>query len=521
MGVFDSMFAANVGGFASYPPDHDYWFTQRGEGSMSGMVITEDTARKLSAWYRGRELLANSVGMLPLQVFERLAGDQGADVAREHPLYDVLHMKPNEWQDSFTWRRQATYHLVDHGNAYNRVVPGRRGAVDQLWPIHPKLVTVRQAASGRLLYDVKDAKTQIVTTYRQDEMLHLRGASDDGIVGVGVLQYARERLGLGLAIGAYSANIFGRGTLNGGIIENPAVLNPEAAKRMAESFVTKPGQWGMPKVLEQGSKWVANTISPEDFQMIESEKHSVDDIARWLGVPRHMLENSDPSFGNAEQFNQNFETFSIGPWLSLFEFALNGQLVSAPKRFYVEFNRDAFRRSDFFARWQGYQIAVSTGTVTRNEVRRRENMKALPGLDEPLDPAHLTGKSDAPPDDDPPPPAPKPAPAPAPAEDTSKAQAIVIESAARVLRKEARAVQRLAVKHAQRQDDFAVAVTEFYAGHVALLVESLRMSEGEATAYCAGQASQAIDFGLQAVEEWETPGYARGLAAWALESEAA
>jgi phage portal protein BeeE len=65
-------------------------------------------------------------------------------------------------------------------------------------------------------------------------------------------------------------------------------------------------------------------MTPEDAQMLLSRKHSVDDVARWLGVPRQMLENSDPSFGNAEQFDQNFITYSMGGWLSLFEFGVNG-----------------------------------------------------------------------------------------------------------------------------------------------------------------------------------------------------
>jgi HK97 family phage portal protein len=519
MGLFDALVLRADGGFAGYPPDHDYWYTMRGEGSASGMLVTEETARKLSAWYRGRDLLSTALAMLPLQVFRRLPNEQGAEPARDNPLYDILHDKPNAWQDSYQWRRQSMYHLIDFGNAYSRIVSGRRGFVDELWPIHPKMVTVKQVSTGRLVYQVKNANGE-PTTYGQDEILHLRGASDDGLVGMGVLRYARERLGLGLAIGSYSANIFGTGTLNGGIIENPGVLNKEAARRMAESFVTTPGEWGMPKVLEQGSKWAPNKISPEDFQMIESEKHSVDDIARWLGVPRHMLENSDPSFGNAEQFNQNFETFSIGPWLSLFEFALNDQLVLAKRQYYVEFNRDAFRRADFAQRWAGYQIAVSTGTFTRNEVRRLENRNALPGLDQPIDPAHLSGKQPPDGEDELPPAKGKDAPKPV-KEDDEKAQAIVLESAARVLRKEVRAVQRMAVQHAQRQDAFAVAVTDFYAAHATLLMESLKMPKAEAEAYCAGQAAQAIDFGMSATEHWTQPDYAIGLAAWALESEAA
>jgi phage portal protein BeeE len=109
----------------------------------------------------------------------------------------------------------------------------------------------------------------------------------------------------------------------------------------------------MPKVLEQGSKFVANELTPEDAQMLLSRKYTVDDIARWLGVPRLMLENSDPSFGNAEQFTQNFIDFNMGPWLSLWEFAISDQLILAPQKYFARFTRQALVRGNFKDRMDG------------------------------------------------------------------------------------------------------------------------------------------------------------------------
>lgn len=521
MGLFDSLVLRADGGFASYPPDHDYWYTERSAPTPSGVPVDSETAQKLSAWYRGRKLLATAVAMSPLDVFERLADEKGAVKAREHPLYDVLHRKPNAWMDSYAYRRMKMFHLIDDGNGYDVIRSGRRGFVDELWPLDPKRMAVEQLPSRRLLYHYRQPKTNDVMTYSQEEIFHLRGASSDGIVGKGILAYARESIGLGRAVESYASQIFGKGTLSGGYIKTPGKLAEDVAKRMAERFVTKPGQWGMPKVLEQGSEFTESKMSPEDFQMIDSRSTSVDDMARWLGIPRMMLENSDPSFGNAEQFNQNFETFSIGEWFSLWEFACNDQLVIAPKKYYVEFNRDAFRRSSYLERWQGHQIAVSTGTKTRNEVRRTENLNALPGLDKPLDPAHLTGKQEPTGDEEKDRPKDRPTQtAPAKDDDAKALNEIAVESSRRLLRKEIKAVSALCVKHAKRGDVFAAAITEFYASHARLVSDTLCMSVADAEAYCAGQASQAIEHGANVIKTWETDQYARGLAQWALEAAA-
>lgn len=509
MGMFDRLLS---GLQASTPgPTEDFWYQPAGGVvTASGQRVDAESARKLSAWYRGREILATSLAMLPLKVFERLPNDDGAETAREHPLYDLLHDQPNTWQDAFQWKRQAMYHLIDHGNAYSEMVPGARGFVDQFWPLDPTTVTPEQLPNKRIVYRVRqpDGSTRSIG---QDEMFRLCWASDDGIHGKGILQYARESLGAGQAIDSYAAKVFSQGVLNGGYITVPALLNDEASKRMAESFVTGSHNWHMPKVLEQGATFAESKVTPEDMQMLLSRKHTIDDIARWLGVPRMMLENSDPSFGNADQFSLNFVKFTLGAWLSVWEFACNSQLILNPRRFYVEFVRDALERADLKTRTDANVEKVNAGIETVNEVRRAENKRRIPGEADRLRiPQNITGK---------PVPESRVAPEREDAE-ASRARTVVVAAASRVLRKEVARVSALGVKHARDTEAFAVAVTDFYAGHVALVMAELAMPEAAAKTYCAGQAAQVLD-GLKAIEQWSEASYAAGLAAWALESEAA
>lgn len=392
MGLFDQL--TRPGLMAATPgPTDDYWYGPvSGPMTPSGQRVDSETARKLSAWYRGREILAVSVAMLPLKVFERLPDEDGAEVAREHPLYDVLHDAPNTWQDSFQWKRQAMYHLIDHGSAYNDLRAGGRGFVDQLWPIDPTMVTPSQLPNKRIVYHIRQQNGQTITK-TQDEIFRVMGASDDGVNAKGILQYARESLGLAQATESYASRVFSQRGLHGGVVTVPAFLDDEASKRMARSFVAAQNEWHLPKVLEQGATFTESKMTPEDFQMLASRQYSVDDIARWLGVPRMMLENSDPSFGNADQFSLNFIKFTLGGWLAAFEFACNAQLILNPKRFYVEFVRDALERADLKTRTDANVEKVNAGIETVNEVRRGENRRRIPGQADTLRvPQNITGK---------------------------------------------------------------------------------------------------------------------------------
>jgi hypothetical protein len=293
----------------------------------------------------------------------------------------------------------------------------------------------------------------------------------------------------------------------------PGLLDEEASQRMARSFVTSYGNWHMPKVLEQGATFASASFNPDQAQMILSRKFSINDIARWLGVPPHMVGDLDrATFSNIEEQGLEFVTYSLGPWLSLFEFAINDQLIIQTDTYYVEFVRDALVRGDIAKRWQAYQVAVTTGTFTRNEIRQLENRNKIEGLDEPLDPTHLTGSVAGGSNNEP--------KEPAKTSTRTKAEMIAEASAARLLRKEVTAVQKMAVRHAADQDAFACAVAEFYESHAELVAVTLMMNLDDARGYCSQQAAQVLGDWITALGTWKTDDYAAGLAALALEEAA-
>lgn len=497
-------------------PGDNFWYRGLSAGglSLAGEWVDPESAQKLSAWYRGRLLLATVLAMLPLPVYRRLPDDGGSEAATGHPLYEVLHNRPNSWQDSFQWRREMMFNIIDHGWGFNWIMAGSRGFVDELHPIDPTTVRPKQIRSGpmrgRYLFDVRDPESGRTTTHTQDEIFFLRGAD-----GKGILEFARTSLGTAMANESYAANIFSRGTLSGGYIKVPGTLKDDAGRRMAESFLTKPGEHHLPKLLEQGAEYIETKMTPEQAQMLLSRRFSVDDIARWLGVPRQFLENSDPSFGNAEQFDEAFLTYSMGGWLSLFEFAINNQLILAPQTYYAEFTRDAIARGKLVDRWNVHIAAVNAGLKSVDEARRKEGLNARGGKAAELrEPQNITGKPTAAVESSEPPTRQRPRQAPP----AARATAIVVESASRLLLKEVAEVRKLAVRHAADADAFAAAVADFYAAHASRVAQWLQLSSEQAERYCAGQAAQLVAGSwVAALEQWTSPDYAAGLAALALE----
>jgi HK97 family phage portal protein len=505
--------------YASTPnPADDFWYQHyNGVMTAAGFKVDAEGARKISAWYRGRDILGASLAMLPLHVYKRLPNDGGREVARAHPLEYVIHEKPAPGWDSFQYRRQAMFDVIDDGWFFAHISGGPRGFVDTLPRIEPKTVTPETIKDGPLKgqwkFTIRDPqKGGRPEVYREDQIFFLRGAE-----GKGILQYARDSLGLGLVLENYASRLFSKGTLNAGYVETPGPMpDREQMGRFAQQFQTTVGEWHFPKVIPFGAKFATGpTLDPEKAQMILSRKFSVIDIARWLGLPAHMLNEVDTAgVTGLEQKGQEFVTFNLGGWLSLWEFAINDQLILSDQ-YYAEFTREALVRGDLQARAEADVAYVNAGIVSPDEVRVQNNRPKMGGKASELrDPQNITGKGakGGPQDNQ------RPGRTGDP---DDKAQAIVVASAARVIDKEIGVVRKLAVQHARNQDAFASAITEFYHQHVSLVVKILQMSAVDAEAYCAQQAAQVLEHGVAAVESWTTDHYAHGLAGWALESEAA
>src|SRR3990170_3587836 len=135
-------------------PGDDFYYTPFVRASYSGQAITPETAMACSAVFACVRAISEDVASLPLFIYQRRA-DGGKNRAPFHPLYDLLHSQPNRWQTAFEFREMMQGHVLLRGNAYSQIVPGPRGAVDQLVPLHPDRVKLELAENSTVHYRVR------------------------------------------------------------------------------------------------------------------------------------------------------------------------------------------------------------------------------------------------------------------------------------------------------------------------------------------------------------------------------
>lgn len=478
------------------------WWDGAAQQSVAGVYIDADTALKISTVWACVQLLAETIAALPLSVYRRTAGEE-RERARNNPLYEVLHDRPNATQTAAEFREMMTGHVLMRGDAYAQIVPGMRGAVDQLIPIHPDRVQVEKLPNGRLRYQVQQDDGQ-KRPFNQEDIFHLRGPSRDGITGMSVVDYARDSFGMTVAAERYGGRFFRNDSKPGGVLRTPNKLSKEAGERLKarwEAAHTSASQHRV-AVLEEGLEWQQVGISPDEAQFLETREFQAEDVCRWFRVPPHMvgLTSKATSWGSGiEQMSMGFVTYTLMPWLTRWTETISRDLIIAPQTYFAEFQLAGLLRGDVASRYSAYAIARQWGWLNVNEIRQFENMNGIgPEGDVYLQPMNMEEAG-------------APAGAPDGAEAVSapvdvfarkQLRLLAEEAAGRVVRKEIAAINRAADRANGDMTQFYTAVFDFYHDHVSHVAQTMRISEAAALAYCNEGRHEIIQEGAS-MGDWQ------------------
>lgn len=372
-------FRADVSGAPA--PWDDYWYNPLGSASASGMRITESSAKRIATVLACVGVIGRNLGMMPCKIYTE-APDGSKKLVDHHPLYDVLYIRPNSQQTAFEFKQMMQGHLELRGNAYAEIIPGPRGPVDQLVPMHPDRVHVeRLKPSGRLRYVYNDPLTGQTRNLMQDEVFHLRNFSDDGFVGQSTIGMACDTFGVALAQQDYSARFLKNDARPPLAIEGTNFKTKEDEKRFRESWQESQtgANRGKAAILPLGVSIKEIGVKPIDQQLLDAQKFQRIQICSIFGVPPHLIGETEKTatYASVEQFNIMYAVHCILPRLVLWEQAIQRDLLTSSK-YFAKFSMAALLRGDTASRFAAYHVAIGDGWMSQDETRALEDMNPIP-----------------------------------------------------------------------------------------------------------------------------------------------
>ncbi len=360
------------------------------EPTWSGMEVSPQTALSVAAVFACTRVIAEDIGKLPFEVYQQTSEHERIR-ATNSPFWRLIHDRPNPYQTSQQFREYLTASALLRGNGFalKTVVDGQ---VRELMPLPPDSVTIELTPDWEMTYKVMVNGRQ--ETLTRKEIFHLPGLTIDGPAGVSVIQYARQTLGIALGANRHAGTFFGNGMKPSGIFKHPKELKDKAFDRLKAQLAQDHGGPNQNKtlIIEEGMDYTPITMTNKDSQFLESRTFEVVEICRWFRVPPHKVaELSRATFSNIEHQAMEYVSDALMPWAKRWEYAINQQAI-VTNRVFAELNFDALLRGSTLERYQAYQIAAGGNApwMVRNEIRRRENLAPLPGLDEVLQPLNMT-----------------------------------------------------------------------------------------------------------------------------------
>lgn len=367
------------------------WSQVSGFSTLTGLAVNTERAAGLPAVGAAIRLIAETIGMIPLIVYE---GDPlERERARESWQWELLHDKPNVDQSAFDFFQDAATSIETAGDAFIFKIKVRANQVEQLIVLDPSLVRIRRDDRNRKVFDVTvDAnrsgggRTQTFTT---QTILHIRGWSlkpgaDEGTSPIGLF---RDALGSSLAMHEFEGRFYRNNARPGGVIEVPGDVSRDKldkAREIWEESHRGPSNVNRIGVLAFGAKYRDVGLSLADAQFVQGKGFDVEQVARMFRIDPSLL--GEVVEGQRPVTREVFERFlklDLAPRLRRIEMALrNDPDLFGDGDLFPEFLVDAVLRPDVKTRYEAFRLARQGGWLKPNEIREKENLPPAEGGDE-------------------------------------------------------------------------------------------------------------------------------------------
>ncbi len=345
------------------------------DAAPAGMSAT--AALRVGEVYACVRVLVDAAASLPLHTYRRTPGGR----VRSEGRLDALLTRPAPGVTTSAFVGAVMASLVLHGDAFIGLYRDGDGQVAQLGLLDPHAVDVR-VERGDLTYYLmtKDGVARLT----ERDVCHVRAALPDpsGLRGLSPIRACAQTLGLARSLAGHAARFAAASARPGALVILDKSVNADRLIRDGvRDEITDRGS-GEIIVLGGGVEDVKPlTLSMVDAEFVAQRVHSAQEVARIFRVPPSQLglpSGDSMTYSTVAEEARAFVRWSLSPWLRVIEEAISGHPDLSPSTQYAAFNLDAVLAAAPGERATFYESAIRAGWMTVDEVRRVEDLPALP-----------------------------------------------------------------------------------------------------------------------------------------------
>lgn len=336
------------------------------------------------------KVLSDTVSKLPIKIYKNT---NGTKKVTDHYLSPLLKLRPNPYMSASDFWKCVEVQRNIYGNAYVALDYNGRGQITGLYPLDANKMKIfvddvgLLSSSNKIWYIYSDNLGH-QHKFLSDEIMHFKGLTTDGIVGLSVIEQLKHLIQNGKSSEEYINKFFKNGLQVKGLVQYVGDLNSDAERTFIENFERmSSGLKNAHRIAMLPIGYQFQPISQKlvDAQFLENSQLTIRQIAAMFGVKMHQLNDLDrATHTNIAEQQRGFYIDTLQSILTMYEQESDYKLFlnsEIRKGYYLKFNADAILRADTKTRYESYTQAIQNGFKTPNEVRELEEDEPLLGGD--------------------------------------------------------------------------------------------------------------------------------------------
>lgn len=358
-----------------------------------GVDDTDTSALSEATYFACMKVLSESIGKLPLKLLQH-NDRNGVTSARQHPLYNILHDRPNPYMTSTTFWSTVEYNRNHYGNAYVWIQGA--GKDMKLWILPSESVQVWYD-DAMILADVPDVYYLYsaggkMYKFGSEEILHFKSSNSlDGIVGISVQDQLKMTIHGNSKAQKMINKMYDSGFTAKAVLQYTGGLSDDNVK----SFVKGLESYAKGELKDQGIENIipiplGATLQPlnvklADNQFIEVKQYSALQIASAFGIkPYQIGDYTKSSYASAEAQQLSFYVDTLLYIIKQYEEEITYKLLSPEEidsGLHAKFNVAVILRADLKTQIDTLSTAVNSFIYKPNEARALLDLEWVEGGD--------------------------------------------------------------------------------------------------------------------------------------------
>lgn len=356
-----------------------------------GLRGTKEKALSEATYFACLKVLSESVGKLPLKLLKHQENN-GVTTAREHPIYSILHDRPNSYMTATSFWSTIEQNRNHFGNAY-AFIKGA-GSEMSLWILPSEEVEIWYD-DKKILSDVPNiyymyAHGGKIYQFSSEQILHFKTSNTfDGIKGISVREQLKTTIDGNIKSQKMLNSMYKSGFTAKAVVQYTSDLSESNLKKFKDKIEKFAGsdlddeETKNIIPLPVGTELKPLNIKLADNQFIDVKKYSALQIAAAFGIkPNQIGDYEKSSYASAEAQQLSFYVDTLLYIIKQYEEELNYKLLSNEEirsGYYFKFNVAVILRADLKTQIETLSQAVSNFIYTPNEARALLDLEAKEG----------------------------------------------------------------------------------------------------------------------------------------------